>query len=204
MLCAVPSTGETGTYWTESTKGPQGILSDWITGRVWRGWELGLSSLQQRMLRGILSEWINPWWGGVEVMEPGSSRWCSVTGHRTMGTSGNTRNSTSEKKLYCEGDWTLGQASQRDCGVSILGNTQNPSGRSPERPAVVNLALKRGLDESISWGPFQPHPLSDSGITVLENWWRSKGLGVLGTCRSVESSVQNKYQQRWEEFLILS
>lgn len=50
------------------------------------------------------------------------------------------------KLLYCEDDQTLEQASQRGCGVSVLGDTQNLTGHGFGQPAVADRALSRGLN----------------------------------------------------------
>lgn len=36
---------------------------------------------------------------------------------------------------------TPAQAGQRGCGICTLGDTQNSTGRGPEQPALVDLAL---------------------------------------------------------------
>lgn len=40
---------------------------------------------------------------------------------------------------------TLEQAAERGCGVSILGDTQNPTGPSPGQPALADPAPCRGV-----------------------------------------------------------
>lgn len=72
------------------------------------------------------SEWIPDgeelrWWNQALLS---GSQW-QVTGQSAQMATQQTP--FKKKKLYCEGDWTLGQDSQRDCRVSILGNTQNPT-----------------------------------------------------------------------------
>lgn len=49
-----------------------------------------------------------------------------------------------KKKTY-ECDQTPVQISYTGCRVSILGHVQNPTGCGPEQPAVVGLALSRGI-----------------------------------------------------------
>ena len=60
--------------------------------------------------------------------------------------------------IYCKRDWTMEQVTQRDCGVSILGDIQNPAGPEPgpEQPGLVDSALSiwGGLD--YLQGPYQP------------------------------------------------
>jgi len=47
------------------------------------------------------------------------------------------------------------------CGVSVLGDTRNLTGHSPEQPALVALALRRGLDYATFRGPFQLQPFCE-------------------------------------------
>ena len=49
--------------------------------------------------------------------------------------------------FYCEGDRTLEQIAQRDCEVSLRGDTQNPTRHSPEQPALVDPALSNGVGQ---------------------------------------------------------
>ena len=39
--------------------------------------------------------------------------------------------------FYCEGGQTLEEVAWRGCGVSILGDIQNPSGHGPGQPALA-------------------------------------------------------------------
>lgn len=48
----VLSTRETWTYWNKSSKGPWCWLKNWTVWHMGRGWEMALSSLEQRRLRG--------------------------------------------------------------------------------------------------------------------------------------------------------
>lgn len=45
--------------------------------------------------------------------------------------------------FYCGGCHTLKQVAQGDPGVSILGDTQKPTGHGPEEPALVDHPLDR-------------------------------------------------------------
>jgi len=47
--------------------------------------------------------------------------------------------------FYCKHDQTLAQVAQRGCGVSILEDIQNLTGRGPEQRAVGDPALSRGM-----------------------------------------------------------
>lgn len=47
--------------------------------------------------------------------------------------------------FYSEGDQTQEQAAQRGCGVSELGDIQNPTRNSPGQPARADPALHRAL-----------------------------------------------------------
>jgi len=51
-----------------------------------------------------------------------------------------------KKKLFpCEGSQTLEQVAQKGCEVSILGDTPNSTGHSPQQPALVHPTLSKGL-----------------------------------------------------------
>jgi len=45
-----------------------------------------------------------------------------------------------KKAFYCTDDQALAQAAQRVCGVSILGDIQNPTGHSARQPALGSPA----------------------------------------------------------------
>lgn len=64
------------------------------------------------------------------------------------------------RNVQCEGCQTLEEAAQRCCGVSILGDDQNPTGHSPGR-ALADPMLRRDLDEMICRGTVQPLLHSD-------------------------------------------
>lgn len=49
------------------------------------------------------------------------------------------------KKFLSEGSQALEQVALRDSGVSILGETQNPTGNSREQPGLVEFALSKWL-----------------------------------------------------------
>lgn len=46
--------------------------------------------------------------------------------------------------ICCVG--TLEQVAQRDCGVSISGDKQNPDGHSSEESALGDLAMSRNIE----------------------------------------------------------
>lgn len=73
----------------------------------------------------------------VTATEPGSAQWCPVTSqadkHRKFHL--NIR----KKCFYYEGDQTLEEVDHRYCGISILGDIQNPAGHDPEQPVLVTL-----------------------------------------------------------------
>ena len=73
---------------------------------------------------------LNTWREGAKKTEPASLQWCPVTGQEAMGTNWNTGGSawTSGNTFACAGDQALAQVAQRGCGISILGDIQEPSG----------------------------------------------------------------------------
>lgn len=54
-----------------------------------------------------------------------------------------------QKNILLGGGKTLAWISQRGCGVTTLGDVQNPTDHSPDHPAVADPALRRepGLDD---------------------------------------------------------
>ncbi|KAJ7409985.1 hypothetical protein BTVI_54830 [Pitangus sulphuratus] len=59
-----------------------------------------------------------------------------------------------EKLLYGDDDWALEQVIQRGCGVSFSGDIQNSPEDDPVQPALGEPALTKGVDLTISRGPF--------------------------------------------------
>lgn len=49
-----------------------------------------------------------------------------------------------ETNIHCEGGQTLEQVTQRNCGTSVLGDTQTCLDKVPD---ANRLALSRGLDQ---------------------------------------------------------
>lgn len=132
-------TGETWTYWSKPSKGPQRWLRNGAC-VIWEGFrELGLFSLEKGRFKGTLPmcEYLT---GGrvkkSDLVLSGSHCWdrklyLSITKHPTF---------------YCGSDWTLDRAVQRDCGVSILGDSKNLPGHSTEKHAVGDPVLGKRLD----------------------------------------------------------
>lgn len=90
---------------------------------------------------GVLLMYMNIWKEGAERMELGSFQCftkrmelgsvqcCTVTAPKATGTCWNTGSSEHrETCFHWEGDQALAQVDQRGCGVSVLGDTQKPSG----------------------------------------------------------------------------
>lgn len=85
--------------------------------------------------------------------------------HITESRAGDNRHKLKHKKFnmnvrkpffHCESGWALAQAAERDCGVSILGNTQNSTGHDPGHLALAELAWERGFDKTVSRGTIHP------------------------------------------------
>lgn len=51
-----------------------------------------------------------------------------------------------QKLFHIENGQALKQVDQKNCTVSIPGDTQHPAGQCPEQPALVYPTLSRGLD----------------------------------------------------------
>lgn len=71
--------------------------------------------------------------------------------------------------LKFNGDWTSAQVVQRGGGNSILADTQNPTGHSPEQPAAAGTAWGRG-HTLIYRDSFPPQPVCDSVAAELSGW----------------------------------
>lgn len=71
-----------------------------------------------------------------------------------------------EKKGFLKkGGQTLAQVAWRACGVSIIQDTQNPTGHAPEKPAAAVCALSRGW---ASYSSETPSCLNCSVFCLLE------------------------------------
>lgn len=67
-----------------------------------------------------------------------------------------------ETLLYCDGNWALEQVAKKDCGVSILRDTQKLSRHGAGQPALGDPAWAEVLvDQMTSRGPCQPQPFCD-------------------------------------------
>jgi len=73
--------------------------------------------------------------------EPGSAQWCPVTdqGQWAQTETQAVLSEHQETLCHCEGNLPLAQVAQGGCGVSILGDTQNPAGHGHARMAVVDF-----------------------------------------------------------------
>lgn len=108
-------------------------------------------SLEKRMLRWISSMSINTLWKGGKKTEPTSTdaQWWDQ--RQWAQTKTQEVPEHQEALLYCNGDWTWAQVAQTGCGVSLLGDTQKPSGdglylgwtmMASDVPANLNLSVK--------------------------------------------------------------
>ena len=75
--------------------------------------------------------------------KPDSSQMCPETGQEELAQIGIQEMMFKCKKnaFYCKDGQALAQVAQRGCGISVLGDTQNPTGCSAEQPALGDPAL---------------------------------------------------------------
>lgn len=76
----------------------------------------------------------------------------------------------------------LQQVAQQGCGVSIFKEIENPNGEDPEQPALVDPARNRERDKSLSRGPIQPQPLSDSVDIPCSEMQQISSIFKSGSC----------------------
>ena len=166
----LPSKREAWTYWRQSNKGPQ----RWRTGAPLLWGTVGLFSMKKIRLGGISSMYTNTWREGAKKTEPGFVQWCPVTGPEAMNRDWNIGGSiwTSGNDSSREGDRALAHVSQRDCGVSLLGDIQSPPGHGPRQPA---LGGPTWVGVWTRWRPEVPSNLNCS--VVLWFWEQTKLSG---------------------------
>lgn len=64
-------------------------------------------------------------------------------------------------KTIIEGWLNIDQIAQRGCGMSILIDTENPSGHSTDQAALEDPVWAVRMDQLIFRGPFQPQQVSE-------------------------------------------
>lgn len=69
-------------------------------------------------------------YGGGKKKELGSSQGCPETGQRAIGAKRNMGDSIRKKKKHAECSRIVKQDIQMNCGISILGDLQNPAGHA--------------------------------------------------------------------------
>lgn len=174
----LPGRRETQTYWRESSKGPLSWLNDWSIRHTKRGWE-NWDCSAVRTLKGILSIWISIWREGAEKAEPGSFHWCPVTRWEATGTNWNTGGSLRTWGNFFLWGWlSPGTGCPKRFRVSLLGDTQNPSGHGPGQLTLGVPLWAEGLDKVTYRGPFQP--------TIL--WFCDMG-GIVWFAEAILSSA---------------
>lgn len=147
-----------GTYWSKSRGEPEKMIKGLQHLTREGGWECWDCSAEGRQ-RGILEACIYTWWMGIETVEPDPSQWkARDNGHKLKHRKFHLNTWKSEDvAFYCEDGQILEQASQKDCGISILGDAQNLTERVPQQVALADPALSRGVGLLISGGPFDLH-----------------------------------------------
>jgi len=113
-----------------------------------------------------------------------------------MGTSKHRKFDLNRIKInfYYEGDETLEKVDHRHCGVSILGDIQNPTGHGPEQHAVPDSALSRRLDQTISKGALQPQLFQDLLKHLFKIWART--LANINEYHSMEVKASMSFYTR--------
>lgn len=98
------------------------------------------SSLCSRLHRGEHRE-------GSQTARRGAAYTGGDRPRRTVLSTGNSTETQVQTFFYCEGAQTQAQIAQRGCGVSILGDTGNPTGHGPGQPAPVDPALSGAVGD---------------------------------------------------------
>jgi len=128
--------------------------------------DLGLFSVEKRRLNEILSSRMDTWLylskeDGTRLFSVLPNDRTSCNGHKLK----HRKSHLSIRKsfFYSESDQTLEQVAQRGCGVSIIGNSHNLNGHSPEQPGLADSALQ-GLGLQTLEGAFETQLLRDFAI----------------------------------------
>lgn len=142
VQCWDPPKRETVAWWTESAKGPGRLRGLGVSDKWWEA-EKGCS-VQPREAQGRPIQPNHSWWGkqkrwsqalfsGVQLQD--DKQQAKIQIQETQFKHKNTS--------HWESDWTLGQAAQRGCGVSTLGDAQNLMVYSTEQYALSGCDLSR-------------------------------------------------------------
>lgn len=85
----------------------------------------------------------------VNKVDQDVSQWCPVTGQWAQIEMHEIALKCKKKSSLLPGCQEVGHVARRSCGVSSLGDTQNPTRFVPEQPAVIDPAVGReaGLDK---------------------------------------------------------
>lgn len=152
----LPGTTETRTCWSKSTKRVTKIFNgqEHLTQEK-RLRNMKLFSLEKRRLTLIfIPFWYKYLKGGSK--EDGARLFSVFPSERTRHHGGRLKHRKfclSKKILffYCEGDQTLwlNLILQRDCAVSITGDTQDPTGHSPRQPALADCCEHRAGQDNL-------------------------------------------------------
>ena len=146
------------------------ITCTWCDGNIQLplSFHFGFQSFLTNVSNCFLLMPINTWRKGAKQREPGSFRWCPVTGPEVMGSNGNTQGSLwPSGNTLSPGGWpSTGTGCPGRLGsLHIPGDIQNLSGHVPRQAALGGPAGARGWTR---WPPEAPPNYSRPG--VLFHW----------------------------------
>lgn len=147
-------------------KGSKAVAETW-----WELLKMDCLAWTREGTGGSLAMHINTWQEGPNKMVLASSRCCLVTGQGGKRHKLKQKVSFTYKKhfFYCESGQTLAQVAHRGCGVSILGDTQNPNGEGPEQPVGLRDRSQTTCPKQGAGLHYHHRPLPVSNNSMMRN-----------------------------------